>query len=398
MNKESSITNTKTGVLFVGLAGATASTLVAGTMLMADGTLPEQFAATQLAPLSRLDLIGTNQMVFGGWDYRRDDLYSMVKLHGVIPLSIVAPVAKRLGTILPMPGIRTPLDIPQEASYSDAIEPKSIAHGIEIVTNQIRDFQKREQIHNTIIVFLGSPHRIPSESVSSMTESKMAQIRNSSDLSSIPSGLVYAMAAIMTDSHFVDFTPSQTLETPCLLEQASARGVQLAGRDGSTGQTLLKLVVAEMLRLRNLHIDSWYSTNIIGNHDGYVLSLPGHSETKLADKTSFLNNLLGYSDFEHLVRIEYFKSRGDNKESWDVVDFSGWLGLKMSLHLNWKGRDSILAAPLILDIIRLIEYGSRYHLKGIQPQLGMYFKFPIGRVGTGFFQMYEEACQFYCHL
>lgn len=207
--------------------------------------------------------------------------------------------------------------------------------------------------------------------------------------------MLYAYAAIEENCPFVDFTPNVTLETEALLELADIKNVPLAGRDGNTGQTLMKTVLGQMLKIRNLKLDGWYSTNILGNNDGKVLARNEHAEIKMRDKLGVLEPLLGYGDFDHTVNIEYFAPRGDNKEAWDSIDFLGWLDQSISVKINWLGRDSILAAPLILDLIRLLEYAQREGEKGIQSHLAMYFKNPLGTKTRGFFDQYKLFVDYY---
>jgi myo-inositol-1-phosphate synthase len=180
-----------------------------------------------------------------------------------------------------------------------------------------------------------------------------------------------------------NFTPNE-IEIPCLLHEAEARGVPLAGRDGKTGQTYLKVVLASALKARRLYVDGWYSLNILGNADGKNLMEPGKAEGKLMNKTEILDEILGYPVGEryqaaaHKVHIDYYPPRGDAKEAWDVIDFKGLFGLPMSLRLNLQGRDSILAAPLVLDLARWLAVLQKAGKSGLVPELGFYFKKPLG--------------------
>ncbi|MCF6154490.1 MAG: hypothetical protein E3K36_04395 [Candidatus Brocadia sp.] len=171
--------------------------------------------------------------------------------------------------------------------------------------------------------------------------------------------------------------------------------VPLAGRDGNTGQTLIKTVLGQMFKIRNLNLNGWYSTNILGNNDGLVLSMPEHRQTKMEDKLGVLEPVLGYNHFTHIVDIHYYPPRGDNKEAWESIDFSGWLGMPMSAKINWLGRDSILAAPLIIDLVRLMEFALRRGECGIQSQLAIYFKHPLGTSARGFSDQYMLLKNYY---
>lgn len=392
----------RTGVLFVGLSGSTASTTVVGATAMRLGEVPEQYGTTELPPFFNLDLVEVDDLVFGGWDYQGKDVWSVAAQYGIIPRTLLSNqrLAEQVAKITPAPGLKTSLDIPLEASHDNVFNVKSLSEAVKYVQGYIETFRERNKAQCIVTVFLGSPHKKGSRELRSLSKEALQAIWESDRADELPSGLLYALGSVLAGAHFVDFTPSETLETPALNELAKEMGIQLAGRDGSTGQTLLKIVVAQMLKIRNLRLQSWFSTNLIGNHDGYVLNLPGYAYTKLHDKTHVLEPLLGYDDFEHLVTINYFRARGDRKEAWDVVDFTGWLGTEMSLRLNWNGEDSMLAAPLILDLIRLIEYGARYHLGGLQEQLALFFKYPLptGQKGEGLAEQFDVAARFYKHL
>jgi myo-inositol-1-phosphate synthase len=189
---------------------------------------------------------------------------------------------------------------------------------------------------------------------------------------------LYAYAGIETGCAFIDFTPNVTLDVPGVQELAVHSGVPIAGRDGSTGQTLMKTLLAEMLQARNLKLEGWYSTNILGNNDGMVLSRPEHREVKMHDKLSVLEPILGYNTFSHAVDITYYPPRGDSKEAWDSIDFIGWFSLPMTMKIDWQGRDSILAAPLVLDLCKHLQFALAKGAIGIQSHLAIYFKQPIG--------------------
>jgi myo-inositol-1-phosphate synthase len=195
--------------------------------------------------------------------------------------------------------------------------------------------------------------------------------------------VAYATAAVLAEVPVLNFTPNE-IEIPFLLHEAQERGVPLAGRDGKTGQTYLKVVLASALRARSLYVDGWYSLNILGNADGKNLLEPGKAEGKLLNKTAILDEILGYPVGErypaasHKVHIDYYPPRGDAKEAWDVIDFQGLFGLPMSLRLNLQGRDSILAAPLVLDLARWLAALQHAGKSGLVPELGFYFKKPLG--------------------
>lgn len=379
-----------TGVMFVGVLGVNATTLIAGVSAMKKGLYPYQYGITESVNFSALNLISLDDMIFGGWDYHNTAMTECLVEYRTLPYSVVEQISDINSTTV-YKGIWTSKDIPVEKKFDYLYVPSSIEDGIAHIKDDIADFRNRHQLDTVIVVYLGSPSKAVNEQ---LLVASYEQIRNSA-VDDVPSSVIYAVAALESGAHFVDFTPSETLDFSFINELAIQNNAQLSGRDGSTGQTMLKLVVADMLRIRALHLDAWFSTNILGNHDGYVLSMPEYCKAKIEDKTLGIQQLLGYDDYEHLVTINYFGKRNDSKESWDSVDFSGWLNTPMTLKLNWHGEDAMLAAPIILDLIRLIDYNERIKLCGFQKQLGVFYKHPYGSEGCSLSEMYHNLLNFY---
>lgn len=382
-----------TGIMFVGLLGDNATTVITGSVAMKQGYVSPKYGITEYDKLFKQEFIDIRDMVFSGWDYVDSNVFECASRKNIISDEIITLVPE-LSEIVPYRGIHTDKDIPLEECFDYFYEPETVGEAIQLIKNDISDFKLKNRLENIIVFYMGSPARV-SELVN-LELSYDSFIKT--EVNQLPSSLLYAVAAIESSAHFVDFTPSETLEFQFIYDLANKYHVQISGRDGSTGQTMLKLVIADMLRIRNLHLDAWYSTNIIGNHDGYVLSMPEYCVTKIQDKTNGIKDLIGYDDFEHKVTIDYLKYKGDKKESWDAVYFSGWLNEPMTLKLNWQGEDSMLAAPIILDIIRLIVLGSKYKLCGFQKQLGLFYKHPFLCMGMSFAQLYEQLIEFYSRL
>lgn len=380
----------KVGVLLVGLRGATASTFVGGVTAMAAGVVPAEYGVTGLPELNSLPLVGPRALRFGGWDLASGSVADAIGRLSILPAEIHTSVRETTMQITPMPGLRTELDIPRESGHDHMRCVSKFEEGTAMVATDIEAFRRENQLEDVVVIYTGSPPRGGALQLASAKLSQLGRLSSDELNDSIPAGLIYAVGACRANAHFVDFTPSATLECLDLRRLAEDCEVQLAGRDGSTGQTMLKVVIAELLRMRNIHLQSWYSTNVIGNHDGYVLSLPGHGEVKLRDKTDVLGPILGYGDFAHHVSIDFFPPYGDAKESWDAVEARGWLGSSVSLRLNWRGQDSLLAAPLLFDIVRLVHFGAQYRLRGLQEQLGLFFKRPLGREGQSPSQLFRE--------
>lgn len=384
----------KIGIMLVGLNGVNASTLIAGCTAMQLGKFSKQYGITGSSDLKGINFDDVDDFVFSGWDYFDANQYDLFKEYGIIKVSTVDKLEEKLRKIRPFKGIHTSKDILIEDKFNYFISPSSIIEAIETLEKNIDDFKNQFSPDTVVVIFLGSPSKKTLYGLKGVTYEEFLN----QDINDVPSGLLYAIAAIKKHAHFIDFTPSETLEFSFIWSLAEQYGVQISGRDGSTGQTMLKLTLANMLKIRNLKLNAWYSTNILGNHDGYILSNPDYCETKIEDKMNGIAPLLGYDDFEHKVTIDFFKTRFDSKESWDSIDFSGWLNTPLRLKINWQGEDAILSAPLLLDIIRLISVGERKGLKGFQKQLGLFYKHPFGCEGMSLECMYNNLIRFYTEL
>ena len=201
---------------------------------------------------------------------------------------------------------------------------------------------------------------------------------NSADISP---AMLYAYAALTKGIPYGNFTPSVAADIPALIELAEIRKVPVAGKDGKTGQTFIKTVLAPALKSRALKVEGWYSTNILGNRDGLALSNEDSLASKVKTKSSVLDDILGYTVEDHLVDIRYYRPRGDNKEAWDNIDISGFLGQPMQIKVNFLCKDSILAAPLAIEIARCLDLAKQRGEVGIQEQLSVFFKLPMARNG-----------------
>ncbi len=197
----------------------------------------------------------------------------------------------------------------------------------------------------------------------------------------ISPAMLYAYSAIAEGVPYGNFTPSLAADIPALVRMATERNVPIAGKDGKTGQTFLKTVLAPAFRSRSLYVEGWFSTNILGNRDGLALDNPDSLKSKLNTKGSVLDDILGYPVEDHVVDIRYYKPRGDNKEAWDNIDLVGFLGQKMQIKVNFLCRDSILAAPLVIEIARVLDLARQRGKGGIQEQLGLFFKAPMTPAG-----------------
>ncbi len=385
----------KIGVLFVGLNGATANTTVAGSIALKKGLTNNcDGMLTETGLFSHLSLAQFNQLIFGGWDVTSRNAYNAAISNRVLESSLIEGLRTELEVLYPWKAVVTEHDVDSTKTAENVMATTSLQEGLDVLKQDIISFKDRYSLDSAIVVYLASPlkHIELCNTHNDLARFRKAIINNDK---SISSAMLYALAAIETGCPFVDFTPNVTLKVPALLELAEEKKVPLAGRDGNTGQTLIKTVLGQMFKIRNLRLNGWYSTNILGNNDGLVLSMPEHRQTKMEDKLGVLEPVLGYNHFAHIVDIHYYPPRGDNKEAWESIDFSGWLGMPMSAKINWLGRDSILAAPLILDLVRLLEYALRRGECGIQSQLAIYFKHPLGTSARGFFDQYMLLENYY---
>jgi myo-inositol-1-phosphate synthase len=300
---------------------------------------------------------------FSGWDTSPRTLLESVQYHGVLPEEKWKPHEEKLGQI----------QIRQSPS------PKSgLRSQMEQLTHDIREFKGTHP--NARAVFINLLPACGPVNLSHCGD--LSQLDSEVEAAALPD-LAYMISAIHSGLPVVNFTPN-ALEVPAIVREAEKAGVPLAGRDGKTGQTYLKVVLASALKARNLRVDGWYSLNILGNEDGKTLADPGKATGKLANKTEVLDEILGYrvgdryGTSSHKVLIDYYPPRGDAKEAWDVIDFLGLFGLPMSLRLNLLARDSILAAPLVLDLARWMIALQMAGRSGLIPELAFYFKKPLG--------------------
>jgi myo-inositol-1-phosphate synthase len=349
-------------LLVAGTKGAIGTTLAAAVAAMQENP---QLVLPGLTTAGKFPFLGNCPSVaMAGWDRSDDDITGAITRHGVLPEGMWRPCESRLAEI-------SVFDAPDAAL--------SIAGQINQLQGDIRRCRDRYPNARTVLVNL-----LPAACDISDPEhyATVDQILTEAGVGVLPD-LAYVIAAIDAGIPVVNFTPN-TVELPAICDFAVEKGVPIAGRDGKTGQTYFKVVLASALKARGLYVDGWYSLNILGNADGLNLMDPDHACGKLNNKTRLLDDILGYPVGErygrsaHKVRIDYYPPRGDAKEAWDVIDITGIFGMPMSLRLNLQGRDSILAAPMALDLAR---WAAALHIAGLAgpvPDLGFYFKKPVG--------------------
>ncbi|MGE7975642.1 inositol-3-phosphate synthase [Bacillus cereus] len=376
------------GVLFVGVLGTVATTTISGLFAVNQNLVPLRGVISSEKEFETLQLTPLDQIAFGGWDIQKDSLIKVVQKYGIIQESILKKIEMQLNDV---PIWQAPLANVNDfvkGVYSLTGEPENLMSAVNQIQADIEEFRKKYNLERIVVVNTASTEeKTKSHSLYQSLKAFETGLRENSP--DIRPGMLYAYAAIKSKCAYINFTPSVTTEIPALQELAELQAVPTAGKDGRTGQTLYKHVLGKMFKQRGLNIVGWYSTNILGNQDGAVLEHPTHSSTKIDSKSIGLEQILGYSHFDHKVRIDYFPVRGDRKEAWDTIDFEGWLGERMTMKINWLGIDSILAAPLIIDLSRFMDHALRERKVGIMEHLSLFFKSPIGTDEYALDQQYQ---------
>ncbi|HZS60720.1 MAG TPA: inositol-3-phosphate synthase [Gemmatimonadaceae bacterium] len=389
----------KLGVLTVGL-GAVATTFMAGVESVRRGKSMPIGSLTQMAtirlgkrtdnrsPLIRdfVPLAGLDDLVFGAWDPIPDDAHQAAIKAGVLTPGDQASVGDFLRTISPMTAAF-------DQHYVTRINGTHVKKGktkrdlAEQIRQDIRDFKSRHRLDRVVMVWCASTEIYIKAGAAHATLEQFEKAMERNDESIAPS-MLYAYAALMEGVPFANGAPNLTVDMPCMIRLANERSLPISGKDFKTGQTWMKTVIAPGLKARMLGLAGWYSTNILGNRDGEVLDDPASFKTKEESKLSVLHSILQpekypelYKDFSHVVRINYYPPRGDNKEGWDNIDIVGWMGYPMQIKVNFLCRDSILAAPLVLDLALFSDFAQRACLKGIQEWLSFYYKSPMAAPG-----------------
>ena len=387
------------GILTPGL-GAVATTFIAGVESVRRGLSQPIGSLTQMAtirlgrrtdnrsPLIKdfVPLTGLEDLVFGGWDPIPDDAYAAALNAGVLEERHLAPVKDFLSGIKPMPAVF-------DNKYVSRITGTNVKKGktkrdlAEQLRQDIRDFTTQHGLDRLVMVWCASTEVFIKAGPQHATLEQFEKAMERNDDAIAPS-MLYAYAALMEGVPFCNGAPNLTVDVPALQELALEKGLPISGKDFKTGQTWMKTVIAPGLKARMLGLQGWYSTNILGNRDGEVLDDPASFKTKEESKLSVLHNILQpevypalYKDFSHVVRINSYPPRGDNKEGWDNIDIVGWMGYPMQIKVNFLCRDSILAAPIVLDLALFSDFAHRAGMKGIQEWLSFYYKSPMTAPG-----------------
>jgi myo-inositol-1-phosphate synthase len=360
------------GVAIVGVGGAVATTAIAGIEMIKAGS--NSFEGLPLAHRDIAGMIAYRDLEFGGWDLSEETLGTLALRHGVIGDKELADGASALNDMRAWKAAGS-------TGYCANIDGgNKLASGHRAAVRQIQDDLKRfaaeRKLDRVVVVNLASTERVPDFAEAALQTLEGFEQGLDSDDAAISPAMLYAYAAIDAGTPYANFTPSVAADVAPLAALAAERNVPIAGKDGKTGQTFMKTVIAPALRDRALHVDGWFSTNILGNSDGLALDDPKSLQSKLGTKGSVLNSILGYPVEDHIVMIHYYRPRGDDKEAWDNIDLTGFMGQKMQLKLNFLCKDSILAAPLAIEIARCLDLAQQRGEGGVQEQMGLFFKLP----------------------
>jgi myo-inositol-1-phosphate synthase len=367
--------NGKLGIAIIGLGGAVGTTMVAGIELLKKGLVDK--TGLPLAESCNKDLVSYENITFAGWDLFGENLAKAAEGHEVLTHKQFVAVAEDLHKIKPWPAIgnRNFLEnIEGENKFDETVSHREI---IGKVRENLREF--KAQCDSVVVINLASTEKIADENngIFSLPEAfESALDSNSQDISP---AMLYAYATIAEQIPYGNFTPSLAADIPALVELAEKMKVPIAGKDGKTGQTMIKSVLAPAFKTRALKVDGWYSTNILGNRDGLALSNAESLASKVKTKSSLLDDILGYKVEDHIVDIRYYRPRGDNKEAWDNIDLRGFLGQTMQIKVNFLCKDSILAAPLAIEIARCLDLAQKRNESGVIEELSIFFKMPMRR-------------------
>lgn len=389
----------KLGVLTPGM-GAVATTFMAGVIAANKGIGKPIGSYTQMGKIRLgkrtekrnvninefVPLASMNDMVFGGWDIFKDNAYESAMNAGVLEKDLLNSMKNELSEIKPMSAVF-------DSKFVKNINGENIKNettkmdAAKALMNDIKTFKTDNNCDRVVMIWCASTEVYTQITDIHLSIDKFEKALEENHPGIAPS-MIYAYAAIKSGVAFGNGAPNLTVDIPALIELAIKENVPISGKDFKTGQTLMKTILGPGFKTRLLGIDGWFSTNILGNRDGEVLDDVDSFKTKEVSKLSVLDSVLEpneypelYKDMYHKVRINYYPPKGDDKESWDNIDIFGWLGYKMQIKVNFLCKDSILAAPVVLDLAIFMDLAQRADMKGIQEWLSFYYKSPQTKEG-----------------
>jgi myo-inositol-1-phosphate synthase len=375
----------RVGLWFIGACGGVASTTALGLSALARGLTSTTGLVTALPQFAKLDLDQAENFVLGGHDIRQATLLSAVReLHarsGVFDEHTIAACASDLenwSTNL-RPGVvyRPNASITALADRADVRQARTPREAIEQIQTDLKAFKTSQKLDQLVVLNAASTEPPFEATEEQQSLARLLPALERTTPAALPTSSIYAFAAIDAGFPYINMTPSRGATLPAIEELARKRGVPHAGQDLKTGETLIKSVLAPLFARRNLRVLSWVGHNILGNRDGLVLNDPDNKASKVKSKDALLAELLGYKP-NSIVSIEYVESLDDWKTAWDHIHFEGFLGTKMTLQFTWQGCDSLLAAPLVIDLVKLAALAQRRSESGIMSHLACFFKNPLG--------------------
>ena len=385
----------KLGILLPGM-GAVATTFIAGVMAVRRGLGQPIGSLTQMGTIRLgkrtekrvpkikefVELADLNDLVFGGWDIFPDDAYVAALKAGVLKKELLDQLKDEISQIKPWKAVF-------DKNYVKKLDGDWVKQAnnkydyAQLLMEDIQNFKEKNNLDRILMVWCASTEIYLKKDPVHETIEAFEQAMKENHPAIAPS-MIYAYAAIKSGIPFANGAPNLTADIPALINLAKEMGIPIAGKDFKTGQTLMKTILAPGLKARLIGLNGWFSTNILGNRDGEVLDDPESFKTKEESKLGVLDYILQpqvypelYQGFYHKVRINYYPPRGDNKEGWDNIDIFGWLGYPMQIKIDFLCRDSILAAPIVLDLALFLDLAQRCQMKGIQEWLSFYFKSPM---------------------
>jgi len=385
----------KLGILLPGM-GAVATTFIAGVMAVRKGISRPFGSLTQMGTIRLgkrtekrvprikdfIELAGLDDLVFGGWDIFPDDAYQSALKAGVLEKDLLEKVREELELIRPWKAVFDQAYV--KKLHGEHVKKAETKYDYALMLMEdIRKFKEEHGLSRMVTVWCASTEVFMKlHPVHETVESLEKAMKENHP--AVPPSMIYAYASISSGVPFANGAPNLTVDIPAMAELSRRKGVPIAGKDFKTGQTLMKTILAPGLKARLIGLNGWFSTNILGNRDGEVLDDPESFKTKEESKLGVLEYILQpdlypdlYKHFYHKVRINYYPPRGDNKEGWDNIDIFGWLGYPMQIKIDFLCRDSILAAPIVLDLALFLDLAQRSGMKGIQEWLSFYFKSPM---------------------
>jgi len=385
----------KLGVLLPGL-GAVATTFIAGVMAIRKGIARPFGSLTQMGTIrlgkrteSRVPMIkdfvelaDIKDLVFGGWDIFTDDVYRAALNAGVLEKELLDQVREDIEHITPWKAVFDQNYV--KKLHGDHVKKADTKYDYaQMLTEDIQKFKEEHDLDRMVMVWCASTEVFMKRDPVHQTVESFEKAMRENHPAIAPS-MIYAYASMNAGVPFANGAPNLTVDIPAMAEFSRQKGIPIAGKDFKTGQTLMKTILAPGLKARLIGLNGWFSTNILGNRDGEVLDDPESFKTKEESKLGVLEYILQpkvypdlYSNLYHKVRINYYPPRGDNKEGWDNIDIFGWLGYPMQIKIDFLCRDSILAAPIVLDLALFLDLAQRCEMKGIQEWLSFYFKSPM---------------------